>query len=198
MIEDLGERKAKIIKAAEKMVAQLGVANTSLQAIADEAGISKGALYYHYNSKSSILYDLMDYTSSRAKTLATDLKTKNMTNEEIAESVKEIFKITASDTHESRLFIHLVYEAILGDEELKNKFKDKYEQWVTNIEEILAVLNNVPKSENTRLMAILIEAAIDGFIIKNLIGIHVEENERILELLSNLNLEKIGLLFKQD
>lgn len=195
---DLDERKTQIMKAAQNIVAERGVANTTLQAIADEAGISKGSLYYHYNSKSAILYDLMDYSSSRAKTLATYLKVQNMTKEEIAAATKEIFKITAAETPASRLFIHLVYEAILGDEELRSKFNDKYEQWITNIEEILLTLNDIPKTENTRLMAILVEAAIDGFILKNLLGIQVKENKQVLEILGDLDLEKIGLLFNKN
>lgn len=189
---DLGKRKMNIINAARQIVAQRGVANTTLQAIADEAGISKGALYYHYNSKSAILYDLMDETSSRAKTLAMDSQTKNLSKDDVAEAIKEIFNITVSDTPESRLFIHLVYEAVLGDKELKNKFEQKYEQWVTNIEEILVTVNNIPKSNKTRLMAVLIEAAVDGIILKNLIGIQLNDNEQVLDLIGELNLQKIA------
>lgn len=192
----LDERKTQIMKAAQNIIAERGVANTTLQSIADEAGISKGSLYYHYNSKSAILYDLMDYSSSRAKTLATFFKSQNMTNEEIASATKEILKITAEESPSSRLFIHLIYEAILGDEELRSKFNDKYEQWITNIEEILLTLNDIPKTETTRLIAILIEAAMDGFILKNLLGIQVKENEQILELFGDLNLDKIRILLK--
>lgn len=198
MKADPGKRKTQIIDAAREMVSQRGVSSTTLQAIADEAGISKGALYYHYNSKSSILYDLMDTTSSRAKRLVEDSKVKNLSNDEIIEAMKGILEVTTADTSESRLFIHLIYEAILGDEELKDKFAQKFEQWVTYIEQILLDVNNIPKSKRTRLTAILIEAAIDGLILKNLIGVQLDENREVLELISELYRGKLAPFLKGE
>lgn len=192
------KKKQQIIDAAKVVVSERGSTNASLQAIADEAGMSKGALYYHYNSKSTIFYDIMDQVSSRAKQLITDTQTKNMSKEEITTAMKDIFRVTAVDSPESRLFIHLVYEGILGDEQLAEKFKDKYEQWVSSIEEILVTLNNIPKSPQTRLMAVLVEAAIDGFILKNILGVQEEENDRVLDMIGELDLGKIIALFQGD
>ena len=192
------KKKQQIIDAAKVVVSERGSTNASLQAIADEAGMSKGALYYHYSSKSTIFYDIMDQVSSLAKQLITDTQTKNMSKEEITTAMKDIFRVTAVDSPESRLFIHLVYEGILGDEQLAEKFKDKYEQWVSSIEEILVTLNNIPKSPQTRLMAVLVEAAIDGFILKNIIGVQEEENDRVLDMIGELDLGKIIALFQGD
>ena len=121
-----------------------------------------------------------------------------MSKEEITTAMKDIFRVTAADSPESRLFIHLVHEGILGDEQLAEKFKDKYEQWVSSIEEILVTLNNIPKSPQTRLLAILVEAAIDGFILKNILGVQEEENDRVLDMIGELDLGKIITLFKGD
>lgn len=52
--------RAKIIAAAQKAIAELGVSNTTLQVIADGAGISKGSLYYYFKTKDSILYSVVD------------------------------------------------------------------------------------------------------------------------------------------
>jgi|LSQX01.2.fsa_nt_gb AcrR family transcriptional regulator len=192
------KKKQQIIDAAKVVVSERGSTNASLQAIADEAGMSKGALYYHYSSKSTIFYDIMDQVSSRAKQLIIDTQTKNMSKEEITTAMKDIFRVTAADSPESRLFIHLVHEGILGDEQLAEKFKDKYEQWVSSIEEILVTLNNIPKSPQTRLLAILVEAAIDGFILKNILGVQEEENDRVLDMIGELDLGKIIALLKGD
>ncbi len=188
-------KKQHIIEAAMIVVSERGSTNASLQAIADEAGMSKGALYYHYNTKSMIFYDIMDQVSSRAKQLITETQTKNMSKEEITAAMKDIFGITAKDSPESRLFVHLVYEGILGDKQLAEKFQEKYEQWVSSIEEILVTLNNIPKSPQTRLLAVLVEAAIDGFILKNMLGVQTEENDKVLDLFGELDLGKIISMF---
>jgi len=52
--------KGAILDAAKKVIAQVGVHKASVQSIADEAGLSKGAVYYHYQSKDEILYALID------------------------------------------------------------------------------------------------------------------------------------------
>ena len=137
----------------------------------------------------------MDQVSSRAKQLITETQTKNMSKEEITAAMKDIFGITAKDSPESRLFVHLVYEGILGDKQLAEKFQEKYEQWVSSIEEILVTLNNIPKSPQTRLLAVLVEAAIDGFILKNMLGVQTEENDKVLDLFGELDLGKIISMF---
>jgi len=52
--------KEAILDAARKVIAKFGVHKASVQSIADEAGLSKGAVYYHYESKDEILYALID------------------------------------------------------------------------------------------------------------------------------------------
>lgn len=195
MKDNIYERRARILDAAKSVVAEYGVGNTTLQSIADEAGISKGALYYYYKTKSGILYDIMDYETARAKSLAGKSREKSLSKAEITQATQDIIQMTASDTPKSRLFVHLLYEAILGDEELTSKFHQKYEQWITNIEELLITINNVPKTENTKLIAVLIEAAIDGFIFKNILGIQKEDNIKVLEFIGELDLKKMRTLF---
>lgn len=190
------KNKQKIIEAAKSVISERGGTNATLQAIADEAGMSKGALYYHYNSKSVIFYDIMDQSSSRAKQLILETQTQNMSKDEITQAMKNIFQVTAADSPEGRLFVHLVYEAILGDQQLAEKFHDKYEEWVSNIERVLVTLNNIPKSPQTRLFAVLIEAAIDGFILKNMLHIQEDENQKVLELIGDLDLDKMFSFIK--
>lgn len=48
-------RRDQIIRAAGEVVAEVGYANTSTARIAERAGISKGVLTYHFESKDEIL-----------------------------------------------------------------------------------------------------------------------------------------------
>lgn len=49
------EAQDRLLDAAESVVARAGVGNLTLEAVAREAGVSKGGLLYHYPSKSALV-----------------------------------------------------------------------------------------------------------------------------------------------
>ncbi len=51
--------KARIIAAAANVAVQRGVQNLTMDAVAEEAGISKGGVFYHYASKHELLLDMV-------------------------------------------------------------------------------------------------------------------------------------------
>jgi len=53
------ERKGQIIQTSLQLFAVKGYDNTTVQNIIDEAGISKGGFYHHYNSKEELLEDIV-------------------------------------------------------------------------------------------------------------------------------------------
>ncbi|MCC8180897.1 MAG: TetR/AcrR family transcriptional regulator, partial [Planctomycetes bacterium] len=64
-----------ILDAAEKVVNKHGLANATMDAVASEAGVSKGGLFYHFPSKREMFSQLIDrhverYTNTRDRLLA--------------------------------------------------------------------------------------------------------------------------------
>ncbi len=60
----------KIIEAAEKLVARVGAAHLTLDAVAEEAGVSKGGLLYHFKTKNELIEAILhEYISTKIKTL---------------------------------------------------------------------------------------------------------------------------------
>lgn len=53
------ERREEIKKAAEKVFVEKGFANTTMENLIIEAGLSKGGFYHYYKNTIDILYDLM-------------------------------------------------------------------------------------------------------------------------------------------
>jgi AcrR family transcriptional regulator len=50
----------RILDAAEDIVAQTGAGHLTLDAVAEKAGVSKGGLMYHFPSKESLLYAMIE------------------------------------------------------------------------------------------------------------------------------------------
>ena len=53
------QTRQQILETAQRMFAELGYDATSLQMIADEMGLTKAAVYYHFRAKSDILHAIM-------------------------------------------------------------------------------------------------------------------------------------------
>src|SRR5260370_14975406 len=51
--------RQQILETAQRLFADLGYDATSLQLIADEMGLTKAAVYYHFRAKSDILHAAM-------------------------------------------------------------------------------------------------------------------------------------------
>jgi len=54
------DTRQRILHTAARLFGERGYAATSIQAIADELGVTKAALYYHFASKHEILHELVD------------------------------------------------------------------------------------------------------------------------------------------
>lgn len=181
----------KILESARKIVVQRGVYNTNLRDIAKEAGMSNGALYYYFNSKDLILYALMDQPNVVPLRFAKKVKGKQLTPDQIRERLFELFKARINDTLNTKLFIYLAQEAILGDEELKAKFAQQYEEWVSSIEDVIVEIFSVPKTSTSRGLAILLEAVTGGAILQNLLGLNQEGLFDILHEILSGEIEQI-------
>ena len=53
------QTRQQILETAQRLFAELGYDATSLQMIADEMGLTKAAVYYHFRAKSDILHAIM-------------------------------------------------------------------------------------------------------------------------------------------
>jgi AcrR family transcriptional regulator len=61
--------RRQILQTAQRLFTELGYDATSLQMIADEMGLTKAAVYYHFRAKSDILHEAMRPGIQRLGTL---------------------------------------------------------------------------------------------------------------------------------
>ena len=178
--------KTKIIDAARTIISEHGIQGATIRGIAEEAGVSTGAIYHYCSSKEAILYDVMDDGLSEMKrisTISTEQKKKFETLiQEIFDSMQERFQKDA----ESRLQFYLAHEAILGNEELKHKFKDKYKDWIDRLEIIFVQAYHIEPGPLTKAVAAWTLAGIDGMVLQILLETNTVNLTHINQILDYL------------
>lgn len=164
--------KRKIIEAAARIISEQGISNATVRLIAEEAGISTGAIYYYYASKEEILADLFD---QKILSLSEARQNNNEAGEpSLNEGLALLKKLenTWDKTQIKRLYLFLAQEAILGNDDLNGRFAENYTVRIQEMEEYLQSLP-VDVPEGTRRgIAMLIIAALDGIAFQSLLDNH--------------------------
>lgn len=152
--------KDKILDAALELFNEKTLGEISLAEIAAKAGISKGTLYYHYKSKTDILFDITDrYLETQWDDLI-----KWTENKEKDTSMHRLVKyVIERNTSSANIRVHLLYSAILGDETTRKKLLERYEQFSSIISEKIAERTD---TVSANYLTWLILLASDGIIIQ--------------------------------
>ncbi|MBU3088815.1 TetR/AcrR family transcriptional regulator [Clostridium gasigenes] len=173
--------KDRIIEGAKKIISENGINGATIRGIAKEAGLSTGAIYHYYSSKEEILYDVMNVSLSVSTRISNELKegviSRDQSIKEISENILKRFE----KTDENRIQFYLAQEAILGEIQLREKFKGKYSEWIVHVEEILEKLYGKKKCRLTPAIASILIGAIDGLVLQNLLGVNEASTEEIVE-----------------
>lgn len=164
--------REKIISSALNAIAEHGVSNTTLQIIADGAGISKGSLYYHFKTKDSILYSVVDEDFRISRRIMQKYRAGELDRQQLRKAIVAGFKERLEKKSKNRLHLYLAHEAMLGNQELMASYKAKYVDWVKDISEGFSIAFDVENSGWTRLLAFFFISAMDGWCIQDLLEIN--------------------------
>lgn len=152
--------KEKILQAASALLKKETVANISLSSIAKEAGISKGTLYYYYQYREDLLFDIADrYFNEQYNELFT---WANNTAKDT--SFPRLFKyILERDIHDPTLRFQMLYAAAEGNAPLREKLIDRYTHFQKAISRLIQ--ERLPKEDANYLswLALLVS---DGMIVQ--------------------------------
>ncbi|HSN83554.1 MAG TPA: TetR/AcrR family transcriptional regulator [Polyangiales bacterium] len=127
----------QIIDAAIRVLARQGYAKTSLLDIAKEAGMSKGALHYHYPTKDALIHAVLETACNivQARTLRAWSPSDNPF-EALRKSLKELWSTRAERTDEALVVADLLALS-LYDESLRPKLAEFYELGAKQIRQYL-------------------------------------------------------------
>lgn len=191
------DRKAELLETARNIIANRGIQGATLRAIADEAGVSTGAIYHYFNSKEEILYAVMDESLSMSSQIAIEAKDHSVPRDriitEISDNILERFK---KDQH-NRIQFYLAKEAMMGDQELSEKFRTKYREWIGHTKELIQFLYGRPENPLDDAIASVLIGAIDGIVMQILLGANLASEEEVQKVFDQLLLKGIPLFIDQ-
>jgi AcrR family transcriptional regulator len=109
---DPQERRLQLIRSTYRVMSRGGSRRLSLQAVADEAGVSKGLVLYHFKSKDNLLLATMRYVLERTEArIRAAVRRVAGPQDLIPALVDAVFTTAAANRDFTLLYIELVERA---------------------------------------------------------------------------------------
>lgn len=170
-IEALKTRQ-HLIDVAITLFAKNGVSTTTLADIADAAGMTRGAIYWHFDSKVSLFNEIWNIQPCIALEIRRKLKAKTHDNDLqfLREIIIETLKIISTD-HRQRELLQILYHTCEFNGEMYSEQEIRERLWF-NRERMKKLLRSciskgqIPVNTNIELTITIIHGYLTG-IIKN-------------------------------
>lgn len=159
------ERMEDITKAAMEVFLKKGYQNTTMEAIAKNAGLSKGGLYHYFKSKDIVLIFVNQKINEKVKNILQKAFHMPSIKSAILYYVENYLKYWLEHPQETN-FLFLSITKILENNELKKyyeEFTGDYMKYFQEAFEIGVKLGEF-KPHNTRTSAVTLVAAMDGIL----------------------------------
>ncbi len=134
--EHTAVRRQQIVDAARKTIIERGSENITIKALADEVGISEGAIYRHFNQKQDVLLFLIDDVGDN---LLNDLKYVGRAGPSSLKRVELVLRRHISSIEQRRgVSFQVIAEIIsLGDGRLNRRVAEVIEMYISRVELLL-------------------------------------------------------------
>jgi TetR/AcrR family acrAB operon transcriptional repressor len=103
--EEAAATRDSILDAAEKLFVEQGVSRTTLQHIATEAGVTRGAIYWHFDDKGALFNAMMERVTLPFECALASLGTADPDSvlDDVRKFFVEIFRVTETNPQARRV-----------------------------------------------------------------------------------------------
>jgi len=178
------ERRAQIIESAINVFAQQGFANTRMDDVAAEAGLSKGLLYWYFKSKDDIVVAIADLLFGSELRKIQNLSCEDQTASECLMNFLEMFIADIRMMLKVSPIIYEFYSLAFRNQSVRSVMKEYLHTFVGILEPI--VQEGIDKGEfapgNARQLALAIGSILEGTLLLwayDPDGMNVEEQLRL-------------------
>jgi AcrR family transcriptional regulator len=183
--------RKQVLEAAVRALARRGYARTSVSDIAHTAGMSKGAVHYHFDSKDDLIAKVLEHCAAVTRErLRQAWEAPGEPAEKIRRAIREMRSIRTEGTPEARVLADLAAQG-LYDARIRSLLSKMFE---TNRKEVVAYLTKSLEELKLRtkvpphLIPRLLIGALDGLAMHNFFDPPAEgdseEIERAIETIA--------------
>ena len=118
-------RKQLILETSLELFAKNGVVGTTTKSIANEAGVSEGLLFRHYQSKEGLVKALKKLAADKVRILAQEIIDLTQPKGVIRLTILSLTKIPFKDYALWKLILGIKFQSELADESFADVIEDK-------------------------------------------------------------------------
>ena len=157
-------RQSQIMEAAMKVITRKGFSNARIDDIVNEAGLSKGAIYHHYEGKKDLFLALIDHWETQT---FPDFYSRNGKERSASETLRdfseEIIKVFKTRNYVFQVEVEF-WSLANQDDEIRKRSQELYEKIINLFE--LVIIKGIREKEfikvDTRITAIYILSVFQG------------------------------------
>lgn len=176
---------AQIVAAAMRVIARQGYARTSLKDIAAEAGMSKGAVHYHFSTKEVLVSKVLESATDAVAERTREAWQAGGNNpfEALRAAVRELWAVRLSESDEVKVVSDLLAQG-LHDETLRPQLAAYYRfasgQTTEHLVTVLASYGLRPKVR-AELIPRLLLGLLDGLMLQVFVDPEVIDADELVE-----------------
>jgi TetR/AcrR family transcriptional regulator len=178
----MNKTKKVIFEAAIKLFSKKGYHKSTMDEIAEAAGVAKGTLYYHFNSKEDIFRFIID---EGVKIIEDEIKDRTMHLDNPIDKLRMVCKVQLELVIKYIEFFKTVLSQMWGDEERQNQLREVLGRYFKLIEGYLreAADEGVIANSNIEIIAFNFFGIMASTVVYSLIHKEMDVNELIDTLL---------------
>ncbi|ANY66227.1 transcriptional regulator [Paenibacillus sp. BIHB 4019] len=170
-------KRLLILSAASTVVKTHGAEKLTLEAVAKEAGISKGGLLHHFPNKQALIYAMVDESTS---SFFADLHQRAMNeSKDTGKWSRAYIDSTFEDVQDGNMLNAAIIASLFSNPDILAKLQSEYSIWQKQIE----------NDGIDPVQATIIRLAVDGLWFSDIlgvIGISNELRDQVLQYLTNM------------
>ena len=199
--------KQQIMDAAYKVFSEKGYDKTSLSDIAREAGVTRGAIYWHFEDKAELLCELIRGMAEKHN-LAGHLRRAADPEETDPLGLLKQWMLQYSTLEAQKLFtsnLGLVVRAVFDGTETENALRERVHEMLLERDQILsaAVVNAVnhrqlPSNADVELICSFLTYILNGYCNVDRFGFRAQDQENVYQRLVDFCFDELSQLKRRS
>lgn len=190
-------KKQKIIQAAIGVIKEKSVEDATMREIASKAGLTTGAIYYHYKNKEELFYDVIDNFVHFGHKMSAPEELPMKNKDDLLLDIKKEVSLRLSKLDEQKLHILLLSDVISKDGTMKEKYKSDYNSIIGKISDLYYYIFGIENKELKTIISSIFIAALDGIAIQTSLGLIPKNEEKFIEIFNSFFAESIPLFLER-